>query len=54
MIYLFTLRDSEGSTDNENKDESPNVAWLKFIENNGEYLRKVVDGTSKKVAFQTD
>ena len=31
------------------------VALLKFIENNGEYLRrKVVDGNSKDVVFQKD
>ena len=48
---VFTLTDSEDSTENEDKDESSNVALLKFIENNGEYLRKVVDGTSKDVVF---
>ena len=48
---IFALSDSKDSTENEDKDESPNVALLKFIENNGEYLRKVVDGTSKDVVF---
>ena len=48
---VFALTDSEDSTENEDKDESSNVALLKFIENNGEYLRKVVDGTSKDVVF---
>ena len=48
---IFALIDSEDSIENEAKDESPNVALLKFIENNGEYLRKVVDSTSKDVAF---
>ena len=48
---IFVLSDSEISTENENKDESPNVALLKFIGSNGEYLRKVVDGTSQDVVF---
>ena len=48
---IFTLGDSENSTENEDKDKSPNAALLKFIENNGEYLRKVLDGTSKDVVF---
>ena len=48
---VFTLTDSEDSTENEDKDESSNVALLKFIENNGEYLRKVVDDTSNDVVF---
>ena len=48
---VFALTDSEDSTENEDKDESSNVALLKFIENSGEYLRKVVDGTSKDVLF---
>ena len=51
---IFAVSDSEDSTENEAKDESPNVALLKFIDNNGEYLRKVVDGTSKDVVFQKD
>ena len=48
---IFVLSDSECSTENEDEDESPNVALLKSIENNGKYLRKVLDGTSKGVAF---
>ena len=48
---IFASSDSENSTENEDKDESLNVALLKFIENNGEYLRKVADGTSKDVVF---
>ena len=48
---IFVLSDFEDSTENENKGQSPNVAWLKFIENNREYLRKIVDGTSENVLF---
>ena len=44
---IFALSDSEDSSENEDKDESPNAPLLKFIVNNGEYLRKVVDGSSK-------
>ena len=49
--HIFALSDSGDGTENEDKDESTNLALLKFIENNGEYLRKVVDGTSKDVVF---
>ena len=48
---IFVLSDSEDSTENEDEDDSPNVVLLKFIESNREYLRKVVDGTSKDVVF---
>ena len=48
---IFTLSNSENSTENEDKEGSPNVALPKFIENNGEYLRKAVNGTSKDIAF---
>ena len=48
---IFALSDSKDSTENEDKDESPNVALLKFIEINEEYLRKVADGTSKDTVF---
>ena len=48
---IFVLSDSECSTENDDEDESPNEALLKSIENNGKYLRKVLDGTSKGVAF---
>ena len=48
---IFALRDFENNTESEDKDETPNVALLKFIQNNGEYLREVVDGTSKDVVF---
>ena len=48
---IFVLRDSDNSTENEEKDESPNVALQKFIENNGEYLRKVAEDTTKDVVF---
>ena len=34
ILYIWGLSDSEDSTENEDKDESPNVALLKFIENN--------------------
>ena len=46
---MFTLSDSANETEVE--DDSPSVALLKFIESNGEYLREVVDGTSKDVVF---
>ena len=36
---ILALSDSENRTENEDKDETPNVALLKFTENNGEYLR---------------
>ena len=49
--HIFALSDSGDGTENEDKEESTNVALLKFIENNGEYLRKLVDGTSKDVVF---
>ena len=42
---IFAVSDSEDSTENEDKDDTPNVALGKFIENNKEYLRKVADGT---------
>ena len=48
---IFVLRDSDNSTENEEKDESPNVALQKFIENNGEYLRKVAEDTTKDAVF---
>ena len=48
---IFALSDSEDSTENEDEDELPNVALLKLIESSGEYLRKIVDGTSKDVVF---
>ena len=48
---IFVLSDSEDSTENEDEDDSPNVVLLKLIERNREYLRKVVDGTSKDVVF---
>ena len=48
---IFPLSDFEDSTGSEDKDEPPNVALLKFIEDNREYTRKVVDGTSKDVVF---
>ena len=44
---IFALSDSQDSTENEDKDESPNAVLLKFIENNEEYL----NGTSKDVVF---
>ena len=47
---IFALGDSD-STENEDGDDSPNLAWLKFIESNWYYLRKVVDGTSKGFVF---
>ena len=49
--HIFALSDSGDGTENEDKDESTNLALLKFIENNREYLRKVVDGTSKDVVL---
>ena len=48
---IFALSDSQDHTENEDKDESPNVGLLKFLENNGRHLRKVVDSTGKDVAF---
>ena len=38
----FALSDSEDSTENEYEDDSANVALLKFIESNREYLRNVL------------
>ena len=48
---IFPLSDFEDSTGSEDKDEPPNVALLKFKGDNREYIRKVVDGTSKDVIF---
>ena len=44
---VFALSNSKDSTENENEDDSTNATLLKFIESNGEYLGKAVDGTSK-------
>ena len=41
---IFALSDPGESTEYENEDDSPKAS-------NGEYLRKVVDGTSKDVVF---
>ena len=48
---IFPLSDFEDSTGSEDKDEPPNVALLKFKGDNREYIRKVVDDTSKDVIF---
>ena len=48
---IFVLSYSEDSTENEDEDDLPNVALPKFIESNREYLRTVVDDTSKDVFF---
>ena len=48
---IFGLSDSDDSTENEDEDDSANVALLKLIESNGKYLRNVLDDTSKDVVF---
>ena len=35
--YIFALSNSEDSTENEDEDDSPKVALLKFKESNGGY-----------------
>ena len=50
-IDIFALSDSDDSTENEDEDDSANVALLKLIETNGKYLRNVLDDTSKDVVF---
>ena len=50
-IDIFALSDSDDSTENEDEDDSANVALLKLIESNGKYLRNVLDDTSKDVVF---
>ena len=63
---IFALSGSEDSTENEDEDDSPNIALLKLIKSIEEYLthsfpahpfsnpwkhHRVVDGTSKDVFF---
>ena len=49
--YTFALSDSKDNTGNEDEDDSPNVALLKFIESKGDVLNKGCEGTSKNVVF---
>ena len=38
---IFALSDFEDTTKNEDEDDSPNAAFLKFIESNGGYLKRL-------------
>ena len=48
---VFALSNSEDSTKHEGEFGSPNAALLKFVKPNGEYLRTVVNGTTKDIIF---
>ena len=47
----FALNDSEDNTENKFEDNSPNVAWLKFIESNGNVFKKRCELHQKSYRF---
>ena len=51
IFEVFLGTNSEDAIENEDEDDSPNAALLKFIAGNRENLRKDADGTSKDVVF---